>query len=79
MIRFALSALCRGTTLVTPPLPTRSILGDDAKREVDALDILWPCLRVHIALRGRDPRVPKEVLDEARVGVPSDEAARGVA
>jgi hypothetical protein len=33
---------------------------------------------MHVALGGRDPRVPEELLYEARVGVPGDEAAGGV-
>lgn len=34
---------------------------------------------MHVALRGRDARVPEELLNEARVGVSCDEAAGGVA
>ncbi len=34
---------------------------------------------MHVALRGRDPRVPEELLDEVRVGVPGHKAAGGVA
>ncbi len=33
---------------------------------------------MHVALRGRDPRVPEELLHEARIGVPGDQAAGGV-
>jgi hypothetical protein len=34
---------------------------------------------MHVTLGGRDPRVPEELLHEARVGVPGDEAPGGVA
>jgi len=34
---------------------------------------------MHVALRGGDTRVSKELLDEARVGMSGDEAAGGVA
>ncbi len=30
---------------------------------------------MHVALRGRDPRVSEEILNEARIGVPGDQAA----
>ena len=33
---------------------------------------------MHVALRGRDPRVPKELLNETRGSVPRNEAAGGV-
>jgi hypothetical protein len=34
---------------------------------------------MHVALCGRDPRMPKELLHEPRVGVAGDEAPGGVA
>ena len=49
------------------------------EREVDPLKILGPCLGMHVALCGRDARVPEELLYEARVSVPGDEAAGSVA
>ena len=51
----------------------------ESERQVHPFEILRPRLGMHVALRGRDPRVPEEVLDEARVGVAGDEAAGGVA
>jgi hypothetical protein len=50
-----------------------------AKRQAHTLKILRPSLGMHVALRGRDARVPEELLHEARVRVPDDEAAGGVA
>lgn len=35
------------------------------EREIDPLEILRPRLGMHVALRGRDPRVSKELLHEA--------------
>ena len=33
---------------------------------------------MHVALRGRDPRVPEELLHEPRVGVPRNKAPGGM-
>ena len=76
------SGLCAGEPVTRQPEVRWSVVtqrdrplelawrpGPGRERQVDPLEILGPRLRVHVALSGRDPGVPKKLLNEASVCV----------